>query len=179
MYIHFCGNGCLGFRPDGGSLLRSAKVSKTLHAPPLGASPRLGIHAGLPTARYLRSASVVNGALRSTTITRRPNSRPGSWWGRVSSVGAGLLAKAVSQSMKMLDGPASSRASPLPQGVCVGYEFCVHWRLNVGASLLAMVVAQWHGCWACWPYREQARSHRRHAVSSRIRSALRPPRGGR
>ncbi|SEO39679.1 hypothetical protein SAMN03159293_02762 [Pseudomonas sp. NFACC39-1] len=33
-----------------------------------------------------------------------------------SSVGASLLAKAVGQSLLMLDVPASSRASPLPQG---------------------------------------------------------------
>ena len=43
VHIHCCGDGCLGFRPDGGSLLRSAKVSKTLYAPPLGTSPRLGV----------------------------------------------------------------------------------------------------------------------------------------
>ncbi|OPG68373.1 hypothetical protein B1219_31180, partial [Pseudomonas ogarae] len=67
----------------------------------------------------------LTGRPRSTSTPRRPDSRPGSWWDRISPVGAGLLAKAVSQSMKMLDGPASSRASPLPQEVCVGYEFCV------------------------------------------------------
>ncbi len=78
------------------------KVSKTLHAPPLGASPRLGmperrhcsvgrregpsmaqrdypgIHAGMPTPQCLRSAIVVNGAPRSTSTARRPSSRPGS-----------------------------------------------------------------------------------------------------
>ncbi len=87
VHIHCCGNGCLGFRPDGGSLLRSAKVSKTLMphhlAPRLGSvcpnegiapwarreGPSMaqrgypGIHAGMPTAQCLRSASVVNGAL--------------------------------------------------------------------------------------------------------------------
>ena len=30
VHIRFCGHGHLGFRPDGGSLLKSAKVSKTL-----------------------------------------------------------------------------------------------------------------------------------------------------
>ncbi len=65
--IRFFGNGCLGFRPDGGSLLKSpeagpVKSKQNAFAPPLGASPRLGILAGLPTAQYLRSASVVNGA---------------------------------------------------------------------------------------------------------------------
>ncbi|OPG69971.1 hypothetical protein B1219_24075 [Pseudomonas ogarae] len=70
-----------------------------------------GIHAGMPTAQYLRSASVVNGAPRSTSTARRPYSRPGSWWDRVFPVGAGLLAKAVCQFAVMLDVPASSRAS--------------------------------------------------------------------
>ncbi|CRN00129.1 hypothetical protein [Pseudomonas sp. 34 E 7] len=40
VHIRFCGNGCLGFRPDGGSLLKSAKVSKTLL--PHHSAPRLG-----------------------------------------------------------------------------------------------------------------------------------------
>jgi hypothetical protein len=39
-HIRFCGHGCLGFRPDGGSLLKSAKVSKTLL--PHHSAPRLG-----------------------------------------------------------------------------------------------------------------------------------------
>jgi len=37
-----------------------------------------GIHAGMPTPQYLRSASVVNGAPRSKAEARRPDSRPGS-----------------------------------------------------------------------------------------------------
>ncbi len=40
VHIRFCGNGHLGFRPDGGSLLKSAKVSKTLL--PHHSAPRLG-----------------------------------------------------------------------------------------------------------------------------------------
>ncbi len=40
VHIHCCGNGYLGFRPDGGSLLNSAKVSKTLL--PHHSAPRLG-----------------------------------------------------------------------------------------------------------------------------------------
>ena len=38
------------------------KSKQNAFAPPLGASPRLGIHAEVPTAQYLRSAIVVNGA---------------------------------------------------------------------------------------------------------------------
>ncbi|TNB87936.1 hypothetical protein FHJ31_05675 [Pseudomonas sp. Fig-3] len=37
-----------------------------------------GIHAEVPTPQYLRSASVVNGAPRSKSKARRPDSRPGS-----------------------------------------------------------------------------------------------------
>ncbi len=71
VHIRFCGNGCLGFRPDGGSLLKSAKVSKTLL--PHHSAPRLGSVCPIeglnpwaaamghpwPTDSSLRSASVV------------------------------------------------------------------------------------------------------------------------
>ncbi|AZE95803.1 Threonine synthase [Pseudomonas orientalis] len=40
VHIRFCGNGCLGFRSYSGSLLKSAKVSKTLL--PHHSAPRLG-----------------------------------------------------------------------------------------------------------------------------------------
>ncbi len=40
VHIRYVGNGYLGFRPDGGSLLKSAKVSKTLL--PHHSAPRLG-----------------------------------------------------------------------------------------------------------------------------------------
>ncbi len=40
VHIHCCGNGRLGFRSDSGSLLNSAKVSKTLL--PHHSAPRLG-----------------------------------------------------------------------------------------------------------------------------------------
>ncbi len=86
VYIRFFGNGGWRFRSYSGSLLKSAKVSKTLlphHlVPRLGSAclnegiapwarregPSMaqrgypGIHAGMPTAQCLRSASVVNGA---------------------------------------------------------------------------------------------------------------------
>ncbi|CAI8927542.1 hypothetical protein EMIT043CA1_40175 [Pseudomonas brassicacearum] len=83
VHIRCCGNGCLGFRPDGGSLLKSAKVKRfcpttwhlasarcaltpaLLRGPPRRAilgRGYPGIHAGMPTAQCLRSAIVVNGA---------------------------------------------------------------------------------------------------------------------
>ncbi|CAI8718972.1 hypothetical protein EMIT0P228_110111 [Pseudomonas brassicacearum] len=53
VYIRCCGNGDLGFRPDGGSLLRSpeagpVKSKQNAFAPPLGASLRLG----MPSLRH-------------------------------------------------------------------------------------------------------------------------------
>ena len=68
----------------------------------------------------------------------------------------GLLAKAVCQFAVMLDVLASSRASSLPQVILGVHESCVHRRPIVGASLLAIAVVQSHGCWVCWPLREQA-----------------------
>ncbi|TFB38073.1 hypothetical protein E3W21_20605 [Pseudomonas sp. F01002] len=47
---------------------------------------------------------------------------------RRSTVGAGLLAKAVGQSTSMLNVKPPSRASPLPQGICVGRTFSIHPR---------------------------------------------------
>ncbi|WP_443694364.1 hypothetical protein [Pseudomonas sp.] len=42
-YIRFFGNGGYWFRPYGGSLWKSPKVTIRALAPPLGASPRLGM----------------------------------------------------------------------------------------------------------------------------------------
>ncbi|SDB02325.1 hypothetical protein SAMN03159382_00281 [Pseudomonas sp. NFACC23-1] len=148
VYIHFCGNGRLGFRPDGGSLSKSAKVTKALL--PHHSVPRLGsacLNEGIapwaaakghpwPSAANpasmpgcpLHNACVrpswLTGRPRSTSATRRPDSRPGSWWDRVSPVGAGLLAKAVDQFAVMLNVPASSRASSLPQRGCGVHKVC-------------------------------------------------------
>ena len=125
VHIHCCGNGYLGFRPYGGSLLEEpgagpAKSNQKRFAPPLGTSlssvcphsgiapwarrdgPSMalrgypGIHAGMPTPQCLRSAIVVNGALRSKAGPRRPYSRPGSC-GRApfKSVGAKLAREAA------------------------------------------------------------------------------------
>jgi hypothetical protein len=115
VYIRCCGHGCLGFRPDGGSLSKSAKVTKALL--PHHSVPRLGSacpHSGIapwaaakghpwPSAANpasmpgcpLRNACVrpswLTGRPRSTSTARRPNSRPGSL-GRtpIRSVGAKL-----------------------------------------------------------------------------------------
>ncbi len=138
VYPFFC-NGHLGFRSYSGSLSKSAKVTKALM--PHHSVPRLGSacpHSGIapwaaakghpwPSAAIpasmpgcpLRNACVrpawLTGRPRSTSTTRRPNSRPGSWWDRVSPMGASLLAIAVGQLAVMLAVPTSSRAGSLPQ----------------------------------------------------------------
>ncbi len=54
--------------------------------------------------------------------------------------------KHFSQSMKMLNVPASSRASSLPQVLgCV--QMCEYLQNHVGASLLATAVVQLNKCW--------------------------------
>ncbi|CAI8750957.1 hypothetical protein EMIT043CA1_140185 [Pseudomonas brassicacearum] len=61
-------------------------------------------------------------------------------------MGASLLAKAVSQSVEMLNLPASSRASPLPQEERgptknqVGYQAASWWTLISGAPLTTMAL---------------------------------------
>jgi hypothetical protein len=62
VHIHCCGNGCLWFRSTAGHFFQAPKNNQKGFAPPLGASPRLGIHAEVPAAQHLRSAIVVNGA---------------------------------------------------------------------------------------------------------------------
>jgi hypothetical protein len=117
VYIHFCGNGRLWFRFYSGSLLKSpgagpVKSKQNAFAPPLGASPRLGMperrHCsvgrhpwpsaanpasmpGCPLRNTFVQPSWLTGRPRSTSTARRPNSRPGSC-GRtpIRSVGAKL-----------------------------------------------------------------------------------------
>ncbi len=69
----------------------------------------------------------------------------------IKNVGAGLLAKAVCQSLEIPTEPALSRASPLPQGGCSATpgDFnraitprALHRSKNVGAGLLAKAVYQ-------------------------------------
>ncbi|MDT4773620.1 hypothetical protein FQZ97_57240 [compost metagenome] len=55
--------------------------------------------------------------------------------GRNSNVGAGLLAKVECQSVEMLDVMASSRASPLPQGIWVVHGFCARQKSKCGSEL--------------------------------------------
>ncbi len=99
MYIRCCGNGCLGFRPYGGSLLKSAKVTKTLlphHlVPRLGSAcphsgiapwarregPSMaqrgypGIHAGMPTHNACVRPAWFNGASRSRSKAKQSKAK--------------------------------------------------------------------------------------------------------
>ena len=92
--IHCCGNGGLGFRPYGGSLSKSAKVTKALlphHlAPRLGSvCPNAGIAPrvaamGRPWPSAAKPASLPvsplrNACVRPAWLTGRPRSRTGPW----------------------------------------------------------------------------------------------------
>jgi hypothetical protein len=98
VHIHFCGNGYLGFRPYGGSLWKSAKVTKTLlprhsvprlgsacphsgiapgarrHRPSMAGGGYRGILAAVPPAQRLRSASG-KGAYRSRSKAKAKQSK--------------------------------------------------------------------------------------------------------
>ncbi len=115
-----------------------------------------GIHAGMPTPQCLRSASVVNGAPRSTSSPRRPDSRPGSP-GRtpIRSVGAKLAPifnlqrtqnsyptqtscgsepardEACKPNIHVIE-PPSSRASSLPHSIFSGHIIHIQHRPPVG-----------------------------------------------
>ncbi len=100
MYIRFCGNGYLGFRPTAAHF-EKRKSKQNAHAPPLGASPRLG----MPSLRHCSVGPLHNACVRPAWLTGRRNQRPPRGGliadlvlgDRVSPVGAGLLAKAVIQ----------------------------------------------------------------------------------
>ena len=141
VHIRCCGHGHLGFRPYGGSLWRSAKVSKTLlphhSVPRLGsACPQSGI---APWARRDRPSMAVSrlprhpcrgahcaipacghrgltGRLRSRSKARSKAEQQQSRGAKLHSpVGAGLPAMAVYQSINVLAGTPPSQASQLPQ----------------------------------------------------------------
>ena len=165
MYIRCCGNGYWRFRSYSGSLSKirkpaQAKVTKALlphhSVPRLGsACPNAGIapwaaakghpwpSAAIPAS--MPGCPLHNTCVRPVWLTGRRDQRPPRGGliadlvldgERVSPVGASLLAKAMSLSMKMLNGLAPSRASSLPQVFCVVCRCCEHLRIHVGASLL-------------------------------------------
>jgi hypothetical protein len=57
----------------------------------------------------------LTGRPRSTSTARRPDSRPGSWWDRVSPVGASVLAMTSAHPISSLAVKPPSRAGSLPQ----------------------------------------------------------------
>ncbi|PYC22263.1 hypothetical protein DMX02_10145 [Pseudomonas jessenii] len=63
-----------------------------------------------------------------------------------NSVGASLLAKAVGQSVKMLNGLASSRASSLPQG---GMVVVILWRCRPDGRRTRFVALWCHAGLCC------------------------------
>ena len=132
MYIRFFGNGHLWFRSYSGSLLKSAKVTKTLlphhSAPRLGSvCPNAGIAPwaaakGHPWPSAATSASMPrcplrNACVRPSWLTGRPRSKAtrggliaGLVWGeRIPPVGAGLFLP------EALYCPSSPRCSITPK----------------------------------------------------------------
>ena len=127
-----------------GHFWKSAKSNQKRFAPPLGASPRLGmpslrhcsvgrregpsmaqrgylgIHAEVPTAQYLRSASVVNGASRSRSRSRSKAEQERGIYPAFMWLGHHY------------------RASSLPHGFAGVHSICIQHKKPVGASLLAM-----------------------------------------
>ncbi len=76
VHIRCCGHGCYGFRPYGGSLLKSAKVSKTLL--PHHSAPRLGSvcpNAGLNNPASCRVTHGFKPAFGQRGLTGRLRSR--------------------------------------------------------------------------------------------------------
>ncbi|AFY20238.1 hypothetical protein PputUW4_03043 [Pseudomonas sp. UW4] len=74
-------------------------------------------------------------------------------------MGAGLLAKAVVQSISLLDLPDSSRASPVPQGLWPAVGLAFTEDQNCGSGLAKAWFSQYL-YWICRTLRGQARSHR-------------------
>ena len=141
VHIRCLGNGLLWFRSYSGSLLKSAKVSKTLlphhSAPRLGSvCPNEGLNPWAAATRHPwrgaanpASCRVTHGfkpAFGQRGLTGRLGSRSRSrsktepeqtavsLTNGDPNVGAGLLANAVCQSINSLADPPHSRASPLP-----------------------------------------------------------------
>ncbi|AHL34251.1 nucleoid-structuring protein H-NS [Pseudomonas brassicacearum] len=105
----------------------------------------LGIHAEVPTAQYLRSAIVVNGASRSRSRSKVKQS------GGMSSI---YVAE-----------PPLSRASSLPHGVAGVHSICTQHK-----NLWERACSRWrqhsqHHHKLTLRYREQVRSHRRNAFT--------------
>jgi hypothetical protein len=155
VHIRCCGHGGYWFRPYGGSLWKSAKVSKRALAPPLGASPRLGMPAvrhcsvgpprsAIPGRVAATPASMPGCPLRNTCL------RP-SWFNGAPEI------KIKSQIKNRATATARARSCiPL-------WELaCLRWRY---ISQYIYRLIQRH--------RRQASSHR---GTSTIRSAVRPPR---
>ncbi len=74
--------------------------------------------------------------LRGQARSHRDCGRPRDWCSqKIRIVGAGLLAKAVGRPISLLNVPASTRASPLPQGLWPAAELVVTEDQNCGSEL--------------------------------------------
>ncbi|VVO56839.1 hypothetical protein PS893_00578 [Pseudomonas fluorescens] len=78
----------------------------------------------------------------------------------LNPVGASLLAMAECQPISMLDVPASSRASSLPQVSVAPTNACHTTKQRWERACSRWRSVSRYQCWMCRPHREQARSHR-------------------
>ncbi|RDI06461.1 hypothetical protein DFO59_103631 [Pseudomonas fluorescens] len=125
VHIRCCGNGGLGFRPYGGSLLRSAKVSKTLL--PHHSAPRLG--SVCPRSRskararararagHMPASMWLGHCYREQARSHTGSSADPKPMCTAKPVGASLLAKRPAHPTSSSTVAPPSRASPLPQGI--------------------------------------------------------------
>ncbi len=84
-----------------------------------------------------------------------------------TKVGASLLAMAECQPVSMLDVPASSRASSLPQVSVTPTNACHTTKQRWERARSRWRSVSQYQCWMCRPYREQVRSHRTRWLASR------------
>ncbi|SEC34736.1 hypothetical protein SAMN04490187_4034 [Pseudomonas jessenii] len=84
-----------------------------------------------------------------------------------TKVGASLLAMAECQPVSMLDVPASSRASSLPQVSVAPTNACHTTKQGWERACSRWWSVSRYQCWTCRSHREQARSHRTRRLASR------------
>ncbi len=132
VHIHSCGNGGSGFRPYGGSLLKSAKVSKTLlphhSVPRLGsACPNEGIDPwaaapGHPWPGAANPASLpgyprLNACVRPSWLTGRSDQKPKPKQDGGLPAGLGVLPVAAAEPARLRSTPKGAQGLEIAEGL--------------------------------------------------------------
>ncbi|MCP1455295.1 hypothetical protein J3D49_002849 [Pseudomonas kilonensis] len=152
------------------------KVTKS--ALPHHSAPRLGSvcpHCAMPAF----GQRGLTGRPRSKAEARRPDSRPGSWWDRVSPVGASLLAM-TSAHPTSLQLNHRYREQARSHSELAVFTTSAHNTKTCGSELArddvgkSNIIVDWNTAFA-----SKLCSHRSNGCTTgRARSAVRPPRGG-